>query len=186
MTPKQVAGYLNISVRTVYIRWKKLGGLKIGRTLRFRKELIDALFRPEEKKVEGGGEARSERYTRAFKTKTEAKCWEVEKWKDLENPNPIAETGMDFLTACNEYLDYSKLRFSSMTYGEKKKLCRTLLRKWGNPLVNDVTPMMVMKHLGERRVMYPTMRGTVTVKTFLRCSTGCERFMVLRITRLST
>ncbi|MGZ6207771.1 MAG: helix-turn-helix domain-containing protein, partial [Syntrophales bacterium] len=56
--PKQVAGYLNVSVRTVYTRWEKLGGLKIGRTLRFRKELIDALFRPEKEEVEGGGEAR--------------------------------------------------------------------------------------------------------------------------------
>ena len=58
MTPKQVARYLQISPRTVYSRWVKLGGLKIGRTLRFRKEIIDALFRQEEKKVERGGEKR--------------------------------------------------------------------------------------------------------------------------------
>jgi excisionase family DNA binding protein len=45
MTPKQVARYLQISPHTVYSRWEKLGGLKIGRTLRFRKEIIDALFR---------------------------------------------------------------------------------------------------------------------------------------------
>ena len=55
MTPKQVAGYLQISPRTVYSRWEKLGGLKIGRTLRFRKEDIDALFRQKEKEMEGGG-----------------------------------------------------------------------------------------------------------------------------------
>jgi excisionase family DNA binding protein len=58
MTPKQVARYLQISPRTVYSRWEKLGGVKFGRTLRFRKEIIDALFRPEEKKVERGGEKR--------------------------------------------------------------------------------------------------------------------------------
>jgi excisionase family DNA binding protein len=58
MTPKQVARYLQISPRTVYSRWVKLGGLKIGRTLRFRKEMIDALFQQEEKKVERGGEKR--------------------------------------------------------------------------------------------------------------------------------
>jgi excisionase family DNA binding protein len=58
MTPTQVARYLQISPRTVYSRWVKLGGLKIGRTLRFRKEIIDALFRQEEKKVERGGEKR--------------------------------------------------------------------------------------------------------------------------------
>ncbi len=58
MTPKQVAGYLQISPRTVYSHWEKLRGLKIGRTLRFRKEDIDALFRQEEKSMEGGGEKR--------------------------------------------------------------------------------------------------------------------------------
>ena len=58
MTPKQVAYYLKISPRTVYSRWEKLGGLRIGRTIRFRKEVIDALFRPEEKKMEGGGKER--------------------------------------------------------------------------------------------------------------------------------
>jgi len=69
MTPKQVAGYLNISVQTVYTRWEKLGGLKIGRTLRFRKELIDALFRPEKKKMEGGGEERKSTIHRRFQDK---------------------------------------------------------------------------------------------------------------------
>jgi excisionase family DNA binding protein len=58
MTPKQVAGYLQISPRTVYSHWEKLRGLKIGRTLRFRKEIIDALFRQKEKEMEGGGEKR--------------------------------------------------------------------------------------------------------------------------------
>ena len=58
MTPKQVARYLQISPRTVYSRCEQLGGLKIGRTLRFRKENIDALFRQEEEKMEGGGEKR--------------------------------------------------------------------------------------------------------------------------------
>jgi excisionase family DNA binding protein len=59
MTPKQVAGYLQMSPRTVYTHWEKLGGLKVGRTLRFRKEIIDALFRQDEKKMEGGGKART-------------------------------------------------------------------------------------------------------------------------------
>jgi excisionase family DNA binding protein len=69
MTPKQVAGYLNVSVRTVYTRWEKLGGLKIGRTLRFRKELIDALFRPEKKKMERGGEERKSTIHKHFQDK---------------------------------------------------------------------------------------------------------------------
>ena len=61
MTPKQVAGYLQISPRTVYSHWEKLGGFKIGRTLRFRKEIINALFCQKEKKMERGGEERRQK-----------------------------------------------------------------------------------------------------------------------------
>jgi excisionase family DNA binding protein len=56
MTPRQVAEYLHVSPRTIYSRWEKLGGVRIGRTIRFRKEVIDALFGPEEKQMERGGE----------------------------------------------------------------------------------------------------------------------------------
>ena len=73
MTPKQVAGYLMISIRTVYSRWEKLGGLKVGRTLRFRKETIDALFRPEKKKMEGGGEEGKSTIHRRFQDKDGSK-----------------------------------------------------------------------------------------------------------------
>ena len=66
MTPKQVARYLQISPRTVYSRWVKLGGLKIGRTLRFRKEIIDALFQQNEKKMERGGEKRKTKVYASF------------------------------------------------------------------------------------------------------------------------
>ena len=76
-------------------------------------------FDQRKRKWKGVVKRGSERYTHLFKTKAEAKCWEVEKWKEIENPKPIVETGIDFLTACNEYLDYSELRFSLTTYGEK-------------------------------------------------------------------
>ena len=66
MTPKQVARYLQISPHTVYSRWVKLGGLKIGRTLRFRKEIIDALFQQNEKKMERGGEKRKTKVYASF------------------------------------------------------------------------------------------------------------------------
>ena len=66
MTPKQVARYLQISPHTVYSRWVKLGGLKIGRSLRFRKEIIDALFQQSEKKMERGGEKRKTKVYASF------------------------------------------------------------------------------------------------------------------------
>jgi integrase len=71
--------------------------------------------------------------------------------EELENPVPEkTETVMDLLTMSNDYLDFCERRYSANTYGEKKKLCKSVLKKWGNVDVNDITPTMVMNHLGER------------------------------------
>jgi len=108
-------------------------------------------FNKKKKKWKGVVKRGKERFTHLFQTKTEAKTWEVEKSKELENPKlNSAETGMDLLALSNGYLDFCKLRFSSITYGEKKKLCKDILLKWGNVTVNEITPVMVMKHLETR------------------------------------
>jgi integrase len=108
-------------------------------------------FDKKRKKWKGVVKREGQRFISAFKTKTEAKIWEVEKWKELESPEPErTETGTDLLTLSNGYLDFCKLRFSGTTYGEKKKLCKTTLSEWGNINVNEVTPAMVMKHLETR------------------------------------
>ncbi|MFB3926906.1 MAG: tyrosine-type recombinase/integrase [Syntrophales bacterium] len=111
-------------------------------------------FDQKRKKWKGVVKSGKKRFTHRFQTKTEAKTWEVEKWKELENPKPEEqeekETGTDLLTASNEYLDFCERRFSSITYSEKKKLCKSILRKWGNVDVKDITPTMVLKHLEAR------------------------------------
>jgi integrase len=108
-------------------------------------------FDKKKKKWKGVVKREKERFTHLFQTKTEAKTWEVEKLKELENPvQKETETGMDLLTVSNGYLDFCERRFSSTTYGEKKKLCKDVLKKWGNVQVNDITPAMVMKHLEQR------------------------------------
>lgn len=108
-------------------------------------------FCEKKKKWKGVVKKDGKRYTKQFHTKMEAKTWEVGKLKDLESPKQQAtETGMDLLTVSNEYLDFCKRRFSSSTYGEKKKLCSDVLKKWGNPNVNEITPSMVLKHLESR------------------------------------
>jgi integrase len=108
-------------------------------------------FDRKRKKWKGVVKRGKERFTHLFQTKTEAKTWEVETWKELENPAPDKkQTDMDLLTVSNGYLDFCERRFSSTTYGEKKKLCKDVLRKWGNVQVNDITPAMVMKHLEQR------------------------------------
>jgi len=108
-------------------------------------------FDKKKKKWKGVVKKGTERFTHLFQTKTEAKAWEVEKWKELENPKQEkTETGMDLLSLSNDYLDFCKRRFSSTTYGEKRKLCADVLNKWGNVNVNDITPVMVIKHLTDR------------------------------------
>ncbi|MGO9137287.1 MAG: tyrosine-type recombinase/integrase [Syntrophales bacterium] len=107
-------------------------------------------FDRQRKKWKGVVKRGKERFSRLFQTKTEAKAWEVEKSDELEYPKLETETGMDFLTACNEYLDFANLKFSSNTYGEKKKLCGDLAKKWGKVDVDDISPPMVLKHLEER------------------------------------
>jgi excisionase family DNA binding protein len=86
MTPKQVARYLQVSPRTVYSRWEKLGGLKVGRTLRFRKEIIDALFRPEEKKMERSGEKRTTKVFESFQNQNRSENLGSGKEKGVGKP----------------------------------------------------------------------------------------------------
>ena len=108
-------------------------------------------FDKKRKKWKGVVKRGVQRFTHAFQTKTEAKIWEVEKWKELESPKPEKiETVMDLLTLSNGYLDFCKLRFSKTTYGEKKKLCKDILSKWGNIDINEITPVMVIEHLKTR------------------------------------
>ena len=108
-------------------------------------------FDRKRKKWKGVVKKGYKRFTQAFQTKTEAKTWEVKKWEELESPEPeTTKTATDLLTLSNGYLDFCSLRFSSTTYGEKKKLCKDILSEWGNIDVNEITPAMVMKHLETR------------------------------------
>jgi len=108
-------------------------------------------FDPSKKKWKGVVKKDGQRHIRIFKTKTDAKSWEASKRKELENTvQTKAGTDMDFLTASNEYLDFSNIRFSSGTYVEKKKLCQDLLKRWGNVDIIAITPTMVLKYLESR------------------------------------
>lgn len=108
-------------------------------------------FDKKKKKWKGVVKKGTERFTHQFQTKTEAKAWEVEKWKELENPKQEkTETGMDLLSLSNNYLDFCQRRFSATTYGEKRKLCANVLKEWGNVNINEITPVMVIKHLSDR------------------------------------
>jgi len=103
------------------------------------------------KKWKGVVKRGKQRFTRLFQTKMETKSWEAAQWKELDNPKlQETETDTGLLTVSNAYLDFCSRRFSSTTHGEKKKLCKAILKKWGNVNVNNITPTMVMKHLEDR------------------------------------
>jgi len=91
------------------------------------------------------------RYTQSLKTKAEAMRWERRKYTELEDQQQkMTPIGMDLLTACNEYLDFCKLRYSHDTFIEKQTLCSKIMASWGNIDLTDVTPALVLNHLTQR------------------------------------
>jgi integrase len=94
------------------------------------------------------------KYKKRFRTKREAVEWEVQRRKELDDlaiqTTATTETGTDLLTFCNRYLDDAKLRYIRKTYIEKKTLCEKLLKAWGNPRVDEITPIMIQKYLSKR------------------------------------
>lgn len=132
------------------------------------------------------------RFTKLFRTKTEAKDWEATKREELANPPPVKiGTDMDFLTACNAYLDFAKLRFAAVTHGEKKKLCKDLLKRWGNISLKEITPAMIMKHLEKRartvsnNTWNRDRKNLLAMFNWLRKMHGVTNNPVVNIDRLS-
>jgi len=90
------------------------------------------------------------RHQALLSTKREAVAWENEKRRELKETSKRLQEGMDLLTFCTKYLDYST-RYTPKTYDEKRSLCRKILSAWGHDfLVQDVTPEMVLSYLDER------------------------------------
>lgn len=89
---------------------------------------------------------------KAFKAKRDAVAWEVQTRRALEESlnQKATQTGTDFLTLCNRYLDDAKLRYIRKTFVEKKALCRRLLKRWGNLPVDEITTEIVQRYLSQR------------------------------------
>jgi integrase len=91
---------------------------------------------------------------RAFKVKRDATAWEVQLRKDLQaqetQKTSKTATATDLLSFFNRYLDDAELRFSKKTFVEKRTLCRKLIKRWGNPPVDEITPEMIQKYLSQR------------------------------------
>jgi integrase len=98
------------------------------------------------------------RYTEAwFKTKSKAKGAEAEKRKELKNPPPVLEvpTDMAFLDLVNLRLDHVKAYNSERHYQDLIYRAKRWVRKWGELNCDEVTQMMVINFLMERRKVSP-------------------------------
>lgn len=98
------------------------------------------------------------RYTKAwFETKREAKKSEAEKRKEIENPKPVQEEPIDmaFLDLVNLRLDHVKAYNSERHYKDLIYRARRWVRKWGGRNCNEITQMMIINFLLERRKVSP-------------------------------
>jgi integrase len=54
---------------------------------------------------------------------------------------------MDLLMICNKYTDFAEKHYAKKTAGDKKSLCRRVLKDWGNILCSQITTEMVQQYL---------------------------------------
>ena len=86
----------------------------------------------------------------SWRTKRDARAAEAELRHRIENLK-TTPTSLDLLTLCNEYLEDAKISFIGKdTFAGKQRLCRELLKKWGNLPFEDITVHMAQKYLLER------------------------------------
>lgn len=90
------------------------------------------------------------RYQAVLPTKRAAVAWESERREELKKNAKKRLRGMDLLTFCTKYLDYST-RYTPKTCDEKRSICKRILSAWGSEfLVEDITPEMVLSYLDAR------------------------------------
>lgn len=117
---------------------------------------------------------KGERYTEAwFKTKTEAKTAEVEKRKELKNPQlePAAPTDTDFLDLVNQRLDHVKAYNSSKHYSDYQAMAKRWTKLWGRRSCSEITTGDVKQHLLRRREV-----SAYTANQDLRCLRAAFNF----------
>lgn len=90
--------------------------------------------------------------TKRCKTKKEAGEWERSERKQLKETASRRQKGTDLLTMTGRYLDHAERFLISKTYGEKKTVCRRILKAWGKDCIIDaITPAMAETYLIDQR-----------------------------------
>lgn len=85
-----------------------------------------------------------QQYSKVFQTKAEAKAWEVEKKKELQQSETMPWVLM-FSSACEEYLEDYKVRFQHNSFREKQ--CH--LREFAGYLGKDTEMENIVVHVGK-------------------------------------
>lgn len=97
-------------------------------------------FQAEGKVYAGGG----------FETKASAKSAREERRKKVKSPPPETKTGMDFLTVCNLYLDWSQRRHAKKTHEYKRMVFKCFISHHGNLEISQITPQHLHEYLNTR------------------------------------
>jgi integrase len=85
---------------------------------------------------------------RGFTRKGDAIDWERKEKKRQIEISERRQRGMDLITFCTDYADYSEERFTKKVYKEKRAVSKRILKAWKpNTLVADITPKMAEKYL---------------------------------------
>jgi integrase len=96
---------------------------------------------------------RNECYRKTFQTKQKAKKWEVKKREELEKQEQAGSLILtpSLLDLANQYLDYSKIKFSRKTYNEKNIAFRMLFKYVDSGLkVTELHKSLVLSHLARQ------------------------------------
>ncbi|MCI5133636.1 MAG: site-specific integrase [Candidatus Electrothrix sp. AW2] len=109
-------------------------------------------------KWQGQIKYKDRRHTKLFKTLREAKKWEMQKRTALETLESSADHPQSLQTAiislgdwANQYLDYSKLNHSKITYQEKQRSFRSFFVSVDYSLsVDTLHKRMVLDHLSKQ------------------------------------
>ncbi|WP_163340238.1 site-specific integrase [Desulfopila sp. IMCC35008] len=129
LSVSEVAGILNLDTRSVRKYYHNLGGIKVGprKIVFFEKEVVNAV--QAQRWISGTGEVvrrhEATKKTKFFKTKREAKKWEVKEAERLPEYTTVTESLGSWAV---KYLDHAEIKFVPKTYSAKRLVFAVFFR----------------------------------------------------------
>ena len=84
------------------------------------------------------------RYSKRFGTKKKAITWEIEKQKELDQPQTPTVSLHDVAT---KYLDYAKVQYAWATYTDKRLALKEMMAALGNISIDQVDPGIILHNV---------------------------------------